>query len=156
MLCMALGIGLTGAVGEWRKVKHTGPCTEKLGWSSMDSDGEATTIVLLQASCFISYNWTGRQSYCIQLEKETELASLGRNSLCKKSLQALDIQGDKAIEHTLCTHCQYLHSKPGKALPSLWAPPGIWGFQFIAGCYPLCGTFKNTFRMTRYPGDQGF
>lgn len=52
-------------------------------------------------------------SYCIELTKEAGLAILGRSSL-----QAINVQGEKAMEKIFCTHYQHLYMDQRKAFPS--------------------------------------
>lgn len=122
--CSSWLYGLTWP-GQWGNEERSSPQVQvQKSW-----DRVATTIALFQAQ-LLRYSWTKRQSYCIQMEKETELANLGRKSLCKGSSGH---RHPEDILHTFCTHGQYPHPKSGKALPSLCASTGIWGFQFMAG-----------------------
>lgn len=59
---------------------------------------------------------TGWWGYCMQLNKE--LANLYSSSLGAASVQ------EKIMMDIFSTHCQYSHSDPRRALPSLWASPG--------------------------------
>ena len=61
---------------------------------------------------------TGWWGYCMQLNKEAGLANLHSSSLGAASIQ------EKIMMNIFSTHCQYSHSDPRRALPSLWASPG--------------------------------